>query len=134
MASTTPISPTCWLRLHRHHPGRYLPAVLAILGVATLVVALARPEVWRDRPREQGSIVLAIDVSGSMAADDVEPYRLRAAQDAAKRFAETVPDQYQVGLVSFSGVAAVVPTTDHRPPLIRPRGRQPDRRRRDRDW
>lgn len=93
---------------------RFLPAALALLAIAALAVALARPQVWRDVPRQQGSIVLAIDVSGSMAADDVEPYRLRAAQDAAKRFAETVPEQYQVGLVSFSGIASVVlpPTTD----------------------
>jgi Ca-activated chloride channel family protein len=93
---------------------RFLPAALALLALVSLSVALARPEVWRDRPREQASIMLAIDVSGSMAADDVEPYRLRAAQDAAKRFAETVPRQYQLGLVSFSGIAVVVlpPTTD----------------------
>jgi Ca-activated chloride channel family protein len=93
---------------------RYLPAALALLGVALLGIALARPQMDRDRPREQASIMLAIDVSGSMAADDVAPYRLRAAQDAAKRFADTVPRQYQVGLVSFSGVATIVlpPTTD----------------------
>jgi Ca-activated chloride channel family protein len=93
---------------------RYLPAALALLGIALLAFALARPQVDRDQPREQASIMLAIDVSGSMAADDVAPYRLRAAQDAAKRFADTVPRQYQVGLVSFSGVATIVlpPTTD----------------------
>ncbi|MDH3225505.1 MAG: VWA domain-containing protein [Thermoleophilia bacterium] len=93
---------------------RYLPAALALLGVALLAFALGRPQVDRDQPREQASIMLAIDVSGSMAADDVAPYRLRAAQDAAKRFADTVPRQYQVGLVSFSGVATIVlpPTTD----------------------
>lgn len=93
---------------------RFLPGALALLAIGALAFALARPEVWRDRPREQASIMLAVDVSGSMAADDVEPYRLRAAQDAAKRFAETVPRQYQVGLVSFSGVAVTVlpPTTD----------------------
>ena len=93
---------------------RRVPAVLALLGIALLAVALARPQIERDRPREQASIMLAIDVSGSMAADDVSPFRLRAAQDAARRFAETVPRQYQVGLVSFSGVATVVlpPTTN----------------------
>jgi Ca-activated chloride channel family protein len=55
-----------------------------------------------------------VDVSGSMAATDVTPYRLRAAQDAALTFAEEVPRQYQVGLVSFSGQAnlLVAPTTD----------------------
>lgn len=58
--------------------------------------------------------MLAIDVSRSMEATDVEPYRLRAAQDAAVRFAETVPRQYQVGLVGFSDRADVLhaPSTD----------------------
>jgi Ca-activated chloride channel homolog len=93
---------------------RHLPALLALLALAALVVALARPQMWRDEPREQATIMLAIDVSGSMAADDVEPYRLHAAQEAALRFADRVPRQYRVGLVSFSGTANVLvpPTTD----------------------
>lgn len=93
---------------------RHIPTVLALLAAAALVLALARPQMWRDEPVEQATIMLAIDVSGSMAADDVEPYRLRAAQDAALRFADAVPRQYKVGLVSFSGTANVLvpPTTD----------------------
>ena len=93
---------------------RHLPAALALLALAALALALARPEVWRDEPRERATIMLAIDVSGSMAADDVEPYRLHAAQEAALRFADDVPRQYLVGLVSFSGTANVLvpPTTD----------------------
>ncbi len=93
---------------------RHLPLLLALLALSALVVALARPEMWRDEPRERATIMLAIDVSGSMAATDVDPYRLQAAQDAAKTFADEVPRQYQVGLVSFSGSAnlLVAPTTD----------------------
>lgn len=93
---------------------RFLPALLALLALAALVVALARPQMWRDEPREQATIMLAIDVSGSMAADDVDPFRLHAAQEAALRFADSVPRQYRVGLVSFSGTANVLvpPTTD----------------------
>lgn len=93
---------------------RHIPLALALLALTGLAVALARPEVYRDQPRERATIMLAIDVSGSMAATDVEPFRLRAAQDAARRFAEEVPRQYQVGLVSFSGSAnlLVAPTTD----------------------
>ena len=93
---------------------RRLPAALAVLAALALVVALARPHAWRDQPREQATIMLAIDVSRSMEATDVEPYRLRAAQDAAIRFAETVPRQYQVGLVGFSDRADVLhaPSTD----------------------
>lgn len=95
-------------------PRRFVAPALAALALAALVVSLARPQVWRDEPREQATIVLAIDVSGSMAADDVEPYRLRAAQDAALRFADSVPRQYLVGLVSFANTANVLvpPTTD----------------------
>ena len=97
---------------------RFIPLALATLGASALVVGLARPETTRVVPREQATIVLAIDVSGSMEADDVKPTRLRAAQDAAGRFAEKVPRQYQIGLVTFSGVATTVlpPTTD-RPAL-----------------
>lgn len=93
---------------------RYLPLAIAALAVAALTFALARPEVYRDEPRERATIMLAVDVSGSMAAEDVQPYRLRAAQDAALTFAESVPRAYQLGLVSFSGEANVLlpPTTD----------------------
>ncbi len=93
---------------------RHLPLALALLALAAFTVALARPEAYRDEPRERATIMLAIDVSGSMSATDVDPYRLRAAQDAALTFAEEVPRQYQVGLVSFSGQAnlLVAPTTD----------------------
>ncbi|MGD9696479.1 MAG: VWA domain-containing protein [Thermoleophilia bacterium] len=93
---------------------RHLPLILSLLAVAAFVVALARPQGYRDEPRERATIMLVVDVSGSMAATDVEPYRLRAAQDAALRFADEVPRQYQVGLVSFSTQAnlLVPPTTD----------------------
>lgn len=93
---------------------RVAPLALALLALAGFVVALARPEMTRSVPRERATIMLAIDVSGSMAAADVQPYRLRAAQDAALRFADHVPRQYQVGLISFSGQAnlLVPPTTD----------------------
>ncbi|MGE0025777.1 MAG: VWA domain-containing protein [Thermoleophilia bacterium] len=93
---------------------RHLPLALAMLALTGLVFALARPAVDRQVPRERATIMLAVDVSGSMAATDVDPYRLRAAQDAALTFIEEVPRQYQVGLVSFSGQANVLvaPTTD----------------------
>ena len=93
---------------------RHLPLALALLALTGLVFALARPAVDRQVPRERATIMLAVDVSGSMAATDVNPYRLRAAQDAALTFIEEVPRQYQVGLVSFSGQAnlLVAPTTD----------------------
>jgi Ca-activated chloride channel family protein len=93
---------------------RFIPIGLAGLSLTGFLFALARPEVSRSVPKEQATIMLAIDTSGSMSADDVAPYRLRAAQDAALKFAERVPRQYKVGLVSFAGSAAtlVTPTTD----------------------
>lgn len=93
---------------------RFVPIALLAASTSAFVVGLARPESSRVVPREQATIVLAIDVSGSMEADDVKPTRLRAAQDAALQFARTVPRQYQIGLVTFSGVATTVlpPTTD----------------------
>jgi Ca-activated chloride channel homolog len=93
---------------------RHLPLALALLALTGLAFALARPEVDRAQPRERATIMLVVDVSGSMAAADISPYRLRAAQDAALTFAREVPRQYQVGLVSFNGRAnlLVAPTTD----------------------
>lgn len=93
---------------------RWLPGALLALALAGFMFALARPEAVTSIPREQGAIMLAIDVSGSMAADDVAPYRLRAAQDAAKEFADAVPRQFQVGLVAFNGQADILlpPSTD----------------------
>lgn len=93
---------------------QYIPLGLAALSLAGFLFALGRPQVSRSVPKEQATIMLAIDTSGSMSADDVAPYRLRAAQDAAEKFAERVPRQYKIGLVSFSGVATslVTPTTD----------------------
>ena len=93
---------------------RFIPIGLAGLALTGFLFALARPEVSRSVPKEQATIMLAVDTSGSMSADDVAPYRLRAAQDAALKFADRVPRQYKVGLVSFAGSAAtlVTPTTD----------------------
>jgi Ca-activated chloride channel family protein len=93
---------------------RWLPGALLVLALTGFTFALARPEAVTAIPREEGTIMLAIDVSGSMAADDVSPYRLRAAQDAAKTFADTVPRQFQVGLVAFNGQADILlpPSTD----------------------
>ena len=93
---------------------KWLPGTLLVLALTGFTVALARPQAVTDVPRDQGTIMLAVDVSGSMASDDVSPYRLRAAQDAAIRFAQKVPRQFEVGLVAFNGQANVLlpPSTD----------------------
>jgi Ca-activated chloride channel homolog len=99
-----------------HRPGwrRHLPAAAFLLALATLVTAFAQPTRATKVPRERATIVMAIDVSLSMQATDVEPNRLRAAKAAAETFIDLVPARLNVGLVSFSGTAQVLvaPTTD----------------------
>ena len=93
---------------------RHVPAVLLLAALAALVLATARPERTVAQPKRQATVVLVTDVSGSMSADDVEPTRMRAAQDAARTFVEKVPKTFRVGLVSFNQYAQVQlpPTTD----------------------
>jgi Ca-activated chloride channel family protein len=93
---------------------RHLPPALALLALAALVVGVARPQAAVSVPRREGSVVLTIDVSGSMRATDVEPDRITAARAAAKDFVEAVPDSVRVGLVAFSTAVevAAAPTTD----------------------
>lgn len=94
---------------------RHVPAVLVALAACALALALARPQMTLARAVERASVVLVTDTSGSMVADDVEPTRMRAAQDAAIRFVDRVPDEMRVGLVSFAERAVSVNalTEDH---------------------
>jgi Ca-activated chloride channel homolog len=93
---------------------RHVPPFLYLLSLIALVIALARPEATIDVPQEEASAVLTTDVSGSMQATDVEPNRLVAAQNAARRFVEDLPEEARVGIVAFSGGADTLtrPTTD----------------------
>ncbi|MGH9135465.1 MAG: VWA domain-containing protein [Acidimicrobiales bacterium] len=94
---------------------RHVTAAVFVTALAALVVAVAKPARDERVPVERATVVLAIDVSLSMDADDVEPSRLAAARDAAEEFLETVPETLNIGLVRFAGSATVVvpPTTDH---------------------
>lgn len=94
---------------------RHLPAVLLLLSMTALTVAFARPTGEVDVPRERATVVVALDVSLSMQADDVPPDRITAAKASAAAFVEGLPDRFDVGLVAFSGQAGVVvaPTRDH---------------------
>jgi Ca-activated chloride channel family protein len=87
---------------------RHVPPLLFLLAIASLGFALARPETRMTLPSVHQTVILAIDVSLSMSADDVDPNRLTAAQVAAKAFVEDRPQDVRVGLVAFGGNAIVV--------------------------
>lgn len=93
---------------------RHVPPALYLAAIGALVLALARPSMTMAVPREEATIILTMDVSGSMRATDVEPSRLAAAQKAASDFVDRLPASFQVGLVAFSTAPRVVvsPTTD----------------------
>lgn len=93
---------------------RHVPPALALIALALLVVGISRPHVVRDVTRDEATIVLTIDVSRSMAANDVEPTRFEAAKAAAAAFLDEVPKSYSVGIVAFATSADPVlpPTTD----------------------
>ena len=92
---------------------RHVPPALLLAAVAVLLVATARPTATITLPLSQRTIILAMDVSGSMRAEDVKPNRLVASQEAAKTFVKDLPHDTKVGVISFAGTAAVVqaPTT-----------------------
>ncbi len=97
-------------------PGRlrYLPPLVLLVALCAMIVGVARPHATVTVPREEATIVLAMDVSRSMKATDVQPTRLDAARVAAKTFLDEVPEKYQVGVVSFAtrAVVGVAPTSD----------------------
>jgi len=103
-------------------PRQYIPAAILMAGLTLLLVALARPQAVVSLPRVEGTVILAFDVSGSMAANDPEfagqaggaGTRLEAAKAAAMRFLEHQPDGVQVGVVAFSdnGFTVQAPTDD----------------------
>ena len=99
---------------------RHIPAVLTLLALSALVVGIARPQMAVDVPREEATVILAMDSSGSMEATDVAPDRMTAARNAASSFVDGLPNGFRVGLVSFSNEAdVVVPPTDDRDDVLR---------------
>lgn len=93
---------------------RHVPPLVFLLALGALGLAIARPQADVQVPKEEATVVLVLDVSGSMNATDVEPSRLVAAQDAAIAFLDRLPDRFRVGIVTFSNTARVVlpPTED----------------------
>lgn len=93
---------------------RRIPVYVFLIGLLALAGALARPQATVSVPADNTSILLAIDVSGSMCSTDVQPNRLTAASDAARKFIKAQKGETKIGLVAFSGIAALLvpPTSD----------------------
>lgn len=103
---------------------RHLPAALVLVALGAIGVAAGRPELALRVPYERATVIVAIDTSGSMIAEDVSPTRIAAAKAAAARFVEQLPDTFQVGAVSFAAGATVIApaSTDHAEVADRIRG------------
>jgi Ca-activated chloride channel family protein len=94
---------------------RHVPPVLLLLALALMIFATARPSAVLTLPSQHETVILAMDVSGSMRATDVQPTRLAAAQAAAKAFVAEQPENVRIGVVAFAGTATVAqaPTRNH---------------------
>jgi Ca-activated chloride channel family protein len=93
---------------------RHLPVMFFLFSLTILLFALARPQAVVALPKEEGTVILAFDVSGSMAADDIQPTRMEAAKAAVSDFVKHAPIYVQIGVVAFSdnGLSVQVPTND----------------------
>jgi Ca-activated chloride channel family protein len=119
LASRTPIS----------RPRRVITSGLLIAGFAILVVGLARPQAVVSLPRLEGTVILAFDVSNSMAAKDFTPTRMEAAKAAARAFVEKQPVSVQIGVVAFSdsGISVLAATNEQAKVLAAINRLQPQR-------
>lgn len=94
---------------------RHIPPLLLLAALALMIAATARPSAVLTLPSQHETVILAMDVSGSMRATDVQPTRLAAAQAAAKAFIAEQPENVRIGVVAFAGTATVAqaPTRNH---------------------
>lgn len=109
--------------IHAARPGssrlrRHLPFALFAVAVASLVVALGRPAVVLSVPADGTTVILAMDVSGSMCSTDITPTRLEVAKEAAARFVTGQVQRTHVGIVAFSGLAAMVQAPTDEPDTV----------------
>jgi len=86
---------------------RHIPPALFLVGLAAALLAMARPQMVLAVPGDQASVMIVLDVSGSMAATDLQPTRLGAAEKAASTLVDALPDGAQVGVVTFSQGASL---------------------------
>jgi Ca-activated chloride channel family protein len=93
---------------------RHIPPTLFLVGLAVLLVALARPNAEVSLPGLESTVILSFDVSGSMSATDMLPTRMEAAKAAARDFVQRQPSNVQIGVVAFSdgGISVQAPTKD----------------------
>ena len=93
---------------------RHVPPAFFVGALAFMAIAVARPQAVVAVPSQEGTVILAIDVSGSMLAEDMRPNRMEAAKAAARAFVDKQSESVKIGVVSFSGDASIVqsPTTD----------------------
>jgi Ca-activated chloride channel homolog len=91
---------------------RHIPAAFYLLALTAMIIALARPQATIPVPSTSGTVILSIDVSGSMFAEDVEPNRMEATKAAARDFVEKQPSGVKIGVVSFSDFGALVAPPD----------------------
>ena len=94
---------------------RHIPAMIFLAGITILLFSLARPQATMGVPKIEGTVMLTFDVSGSMAAEDLQPTRMEAAKAAARQFVDKQPSGISIGVVVFSdGGISVQPPTDNR--------------------
>lgn len=87
---------------------RHIPPLLLLLAVTTMIIAMARPAAIVTLPSQRDSVILAMDISGSMRAGDVDPNRITASQEAVKSFIAEQPRATRLGVVAFAGTAMMV--------------------------
>lgn len=97
----------------RHALRRHLPPLLFLLALVAMALAIARPSATLTLPSQHETVILAMDVSGSMRATDVAPTRMAAAQAAARAFIADQPRRTRIGVVTFGGSAALVQAPTH---------------------
>ena len=98
---------------------RHIPPVLFLIALTLMIIAIARPAAVVMLPSAHQTVILAMDVSGSMRATDVDPSRIGAAQTAARAFVEDLPSRTRIGIVSFAATASVVqPPTNNREDIL----------------
>jgi len=108
---------------------RHIPAALYITAIAAMIVGLARPTATVPIPQNTGTIILSLDVSGSMLAEDVKPDRMEATKSAVRDFIKKQPKGVKIGVVAFSDFASLVapPSTDRKQALDAVSRLQPQR-------